>query len=277
MDFLGKARKFESTISRKLDNAARELMGSGAHEPIEIVNLIVDAVEREIQSSGRGRRVFPFNRIEVSVLAPSRDQRARLEAVVDGEPALRERIVERLRAARCQADDVAVGIAYVTRPHKIWRHPGFHLDFHRLPQTAVAETDAVQASETSAAIELTVLLGTAEQRTYSFDADRIDLGRSIEVRDSRHRLIRMNHVAFVERGGDVNQTVSRQHAHIAYEPRSGHYRLHDDGSAHGTGIVRNGRTIAVPSGTLGVRIRSGDEIVLGEARLKVAIPALRQP
>src|SRR3954469_6529424 len=106
MDILGKARKFESTLARKLDSAARELIGSGAREPIEIVNLIVDTVEREIKSSGRGRRVFRFNRIAVSVLAPSRDARARLEAVLDGEPSLRHRIVERLRSARCGVDDI---------------------------------------------------------------------------------------------------------------------------------------------------------------------------
>jgi pSer/pThr/pTyr-binding forkhead associated (FHA) protein len=116
-------------------------------------------------------------------------------------------------------------------------------------------------------IQLTVLIGTAEQTTYSLAAERIDLGRSVEVRDRHHRLIRTNHIAFIENGGDVNQSVSRRHAHIAYDAPSGHYRLHDDGSAHGTSIVRNGRT--VPGGTHGVRLRNGDEIVLGEARLRI--------
>src|SRR5215471_19301694 len=134
MDILGKARKLESSIARKLDSAARELMGSGAREPIEIVNLIVDAVEQEIQSSGRGRRVFPFNRIAVSVLAPTRDARARLEAVLDGEPSLRQRIVERLRAARC-VEDVAVEAAYVGRPQKGWSHQDFHIEFYRDART----------------------------------------------------------------------------------------------------------------------------------------------
>src|SRR5262245_19163514 len=131
MDILGKARKLESKIARKLDSAARELMGSGAREPIEIVTLIVDAVEQEIQSSGRGRRVFPFNRIVVSVLAPTRDARARLESVLDGEPSLRQRIVERLRAARCGVEDVAVEAAYVGRPQKGWSHQDFHIEFYR--------------------------------------------------------------------------------------------------------------------------------------------------
>ena len=282
MDLLGKARKLESTIARKLDSAARELMGSGAHEPIEIVNLIVEAVEHEVQSSGRGRRVFPFNRIAVSVLAPSRDARARLEAILEGEPPLRQRIVERLRAARCQVEDVAdvaVEVAYVGRPQKGWPHADFHVEFYREPPpplrgfgaqahvNAAAETTEVSCNR----IELTVLLGTAEQTTYALAADRIDLGRSVEVRDSRHRLIRMNHVAFIERGGEVNQSVSRRHAHIAYDSQSGHYRLHDDGSVHGTGVIRNGRTIAVPAGSHGVRLRSGDEVVLGDARVRVTL------
>src|SRR5262245_5260486 len=246
MDILGKARRFESKIARKLDSAARELIGSGAREPIEIVNLIVDAVEQEIQSSGRGRRVFPFNRLAVSVLAPTRDARARLEAVLDGEPSLRQRIVERLRAARCSVEDLVVDVAYVGRPQKSWSHQDFHVEFYRDARTgttqhvsgastrpyaaqpgASARASATQSAgaahagvaapartsdaldTTPARIELTVLVGTAEQTTYSLAADRIDLGRSVEVRDRRHRLVRMNHVAFIDQRGEVNQSVSR--------------------------------------------------------------------
>jgi pSer/pThr/pTyr-binding forkhead associated (FHA) protein len=286
MDLLGKARKLESTIARKLDDAARELIGSGSLEPIEIVNLIVDVVEREVQPSGRGRRVFPFTRVAVSIVAPSRDARARLEAIVDGKPPLRDRIVDRLTAARCDVDDVVVDVAYVARPQKAWPHQNFNVEFYREARAA-AETDGAGARDersavaqrrsrpggvgarSAAVIQLTVLAGTAEQATYSLAADRIDLGRSVEVRDRRHRLIRMNHIAFIEHGSDVNQSVSRRHAHITYDASSRQYRLHDDGSAHGTSVVRNGRTVAVPGGSHGVRLRNGDEIVLGEARLKV--------
>src|SRR5262245_16450400 len=310
MDILGKARKLESKIARKLDSAARELMGSGAREPIEIVTLIVDAVEQEIQASGRGRRVFPFNRIAVSVLAPARDARARLEAVMDGDPSLAQRIVERLRAARCGVEDIVVARAFGGLPQKGWAHHDFHIEFYRdartnttqhrrdtstranvahaassastrtaAPSGGSAYTGATSPAKTSAAldttaarIELTVLVGTAEQATYCLAADRIDLGRSVEVRDRRHRLVRMNHVAFIDQRGEVNQSVSRQHAHISFEAASGTYRLHDDGSVHGTDIMRNGRTIAVPTGSRGVRLRPGDEIVLGDARLRIAFP-----
>jgi hypothetical protein len=264
IDFLGKARRFESKIARRFDRAARDFIASGAREPLEIVHSIVEAVDPEIQAGGRGRRVFPFNRITLSVLAPSRDARARFEAVVAGEPPLRQRIVDRLRSAGCEVVDLAVEVVYVTRAQKSWKHPAFQIDFARVTPVGAAD---VRPDPKDTRLELTISRGVAERRTYAFMARRIDLGRCAEVRDSRNRLIRTNHVAFAEGSGDVNQSVSRQHAHIGYA--SGDYRLYDDRSAHGTSILRNGKTVAVPTGSRGVRLHSGDEIVLGEARVRI--------
>jgi hypothetical protein len=264
IDFLGKARRLESKIARRFDSAARDFIASGAREPLEIVHSIVEAVDPEIQAGGRGRRVFPFNSITLSVLAPSRDARARFEAVVAGEPPLRQRIVDRLRSAGCEVAELVVEVVYVTRAQKSWKHPGFHIDFARVTPVGAAD---VRPDPKHTRLELTISRGVAERRTYAFMARRIDLGRCAEVRDSRNRLIRTNHVAFAEGSGDVNQSVSRQHAHIGYA--SGDYRLYDDRSAHGTSILRNGKTVAVPTGSRGVRLRSGDEIVLGEARVRI--------
>jgi hypothetical protein len=266
MDLLGKARRLESTIARTFDRAARDAVGAAPLEPLEIVHLVVDAVEHEIQSGGRGTRVFPFNSITLAVLAPSREGRARFEAVLAAEPTLQDRIVEHLRSRSCPVEDLTLDVAYVVKAPKDWRHPQFNLGFARVsrPAATVAPRDPVFAR-----VDLTIVRGTAERRTYSFAASRIDLGRCPEVRDTRNRLIRTNHVAFVEGGGEVNQSVSRRHANIIYEPASGTYRLRDDGSVHGTSVVRNGSAMAVPPGSLGVRLRSGDELVLGEARLRV--------
>ena len=266
MDLLGKARRLESTIARRFDRAAREAVGAVAREPLEIVHLVVDAVEHEIQPGGRGKRVFPFNSITLSVLAPSREERARFEAVLGGELPLRDRIVEHLRSKSCAIDDLTLDVAYVAKAPKDWRHPQFTLAFARVTRAPAKEAPRETAF---ARIDLTVVRGTAERKTYSFAAKRIDLGRCAEVRDTRNRLIRTNQVAFVEGSGEVNQSVSRRHAHLAYEPTSGAYRLRDDGSAHGTSVVRNGTTVAVPPGSLGIRLRTGDELVLGDARLRI--------
>jgi hypothetical protein len=264
MDLLGKARRLESTIARRFDRAARDAAGAVTREPLEIVHLVVEAVEREIQPGGRGTRVFPFNSIALSVLAPSREERARFEAA--GEPLLRDRIFEQLRSKSCPIDDLTLEVAYVARAPKDWRYPQFNLAFARVARAPRSDPGRDPAS---ARVDVTVVRGTAARKSYSFAAKRIDLGRCAEVRDTRNRLVRTNHVAFVEGSGEVNQSVSRRHAHIAFEPASGGYRLHDDGSVHGTSVVRDGRTVPVPPGSLGVRLRTGDELVLGEARLRI--------
>jgi pSer/pThr/pTyr-binding forkhead associated (FHA) protein len=270
MDLLRKARDLEARLAGQLDRTVGALVRSGAREPLEIVHAIVEAAQEEIQSSGRGRRVFPFNTITVTIRAPSRDARARFEAVFADGPSLRDRIVARLGAAACHIDDLDLAVTYEGRPRKGWRSPEFHIEFARLQRP---ERQTPEAESPPPRIEVTVLHGSAERRTYALTAStRIDLGRCADVRDSRHRLIRTNQVAFLERTGDVNQSVSRRHAHISYEPATRCFRLHDDGSEHGTGVVRHGRTLAVPRGARGVRLESGDEIVLGEARVRVRFP-----
>jgi pSer/pThr/pTyr-binding forkhead associated (FHA) protein len=145
----------------------------------------------------------------------------------------------------------------------------FDLQFTRI---ARPETDHRDLDSQPAPIEIRTVVGVMERRAYSLAAPRIDIGRGTEVRDHRNRLIRTNHVVFTEGGGGVNETVSRAHAHIAYEPPTGRFRLHDDASEHGTTIIRGGKTISVLRGTRGVRLQPDDEVVLGEARVRIKFP-----
>jgi len=162
----------------------------------------------------------------------------------------------------------AVTTAYVSHAESQWTDPDFHIEFAR---ETVAGPVAAHAGARPATLELTIVHGSADKAAYSLTLFRIDLGRCAEVRDSRNRLIRTNHVAFADGAGDLNQSVSRRHAHIEYAAGSGDYRVYDDRSAHGTGVLRDGRTMSVPPGSRGIRLQTGDEIVLGEARLRVAI------
>ncbi|HEY7442484.1 MAG TPA: FHA domain-containing protein [Vicinamibacterales bacterium] len=267
MDILGKARKLESRIARTIDDAAERLVRSGPRDPLETVHAIVDAVETEIQPAGRGKWLFPFNRIKATVVAATRDERARLEAILDGQPNLQERLQARLRASGCQGPDIEVRTVYVGKAQPAWVSRDFHLEFTRV----LPRTDVDESSGGAHRIEFAVVHGTAQRRTYSFGATCIDFGRGVEVRDSRGRLIRTNQVAFTESGGAPNQSVSRRHAHVAYNATGDDYRIVDDGSAQGTTVVREGRSVTVPRGTRGIRLQSGDEIVLGEARVRVKI------
>jgi hypothetical protein len=66
--------------------------------------------------------------------------------------------------------------------------------------------------------------------------------------------------------------VSREHAHIDHDRKTGEYRLFNDrwyapGTDCGTRIVRDGVSREVPRDTRGTRLEDGDEIHLGRAVL----------
>lgn len=266
MDIVGKARNLERRIARTVDAAVDEFMGKDAPAPLEIVHAVLDRAEQQIQEAGRGRRVFPFNRVVVHVVAAARDKeaRARYAAAAEGPPTLTERLISRLESAGCRVGSLIAEVVYVAKPGAEWRTPAFHVEFDRAPPVPAGTVEPVR-------IRLTVAKGDAEQRAYVFSGGRIDIGRGTEVLDQRQRLIRTNHVAFREEGTDANSSVSRRHAHVVYGADAGEYRLCDDHSTHGTSIIREGRTIKVPAATRGARLQAGDEIALGHARLRVSI------
>ena len=278
MNILQKVKRLEAGMTRAVERAAREWSQSGAREPLEIGQAIVDAVGERLEPAARGRYVFPFNRIHVTIAA-SRDARARFQAVFESEPTLQDRIVARLRDAGCSPASVQCAVTYVARSSPDWQTPEFHIEFTRgaVAPVPVQEPEAAPAAAPIAApaaarqLQITIVSGTAEAPSYTFTLPRVNLGRCAEVRDSLSRLVRTNHVAFVDLAGTSNHSVSRQHAHIEYIESARQYRIRDDRSAHGTHIVRNGRTVPVPAGPRGVRLESGDEIVLGETRARVLI------
>ena len=269
MDIFTTARRLESKIARSLDSAAQRVMGSVARDALEVIHAVGEVVEGEVQPAGRGRRVFPYNAITVTLVAASPEARARYEAVLDCAPSLRERILDRVRSTGAEVAGIDVNVVYARGAQTGWAAPDFHVEFAR-----VAPAVEIIAPEAPARdpIELTVVNGTTPQPAYSLALPRIDLGRGGEVRDTRNHLLRTNHVAFTDGVDGVNTSVSRRHAHIACASASGDYRIYDDGSAHGTQVLRNGSTIVVRSGSRGIRLRDGDEIVLGEARVHVHVP-----
>ena len=266
MDIVGKARQLERKIARTLDAAVGELVGGAPPAPLEIVHTVLDRAEQEIIEAGRGQRVFPFNGVKVHFVAGVRDReaRARFAAVVNGPPSLAERLRGRLLSAGCKPPDVAVEVVFAARAGKQWASPQYHVEFLR--QDAPAAATAGSAPQ----LRLTIVHGKAARRAFVFTGGRIDLGRGAEVLDAKQRVIRTNHVAF-EEGPDANRSVSRRHAHITCHAATREYRLQDDRSVHGTSIVRNGRTIAVPAGSRGIRLEAGDEILLGQARIRVVV------
>jgi hypothetical protein len=269
MNVLNTAWKLEAKLSEQLDRVAERVRTNAPLEPLEVVHAVVESVAHHIEPGGRGAFLFPYTHVKVTLLAPAKEARARLAAVLDGEPTLTSRVGERLCSAGCVAADVDVRVSYAVERGTHWTHPAFHLDLQRAPERSQA---AHASRAASAVLRLTVEHGSADKTSYTFNGGRVNLGRCRDLRDNSHRLIRTNHVALEDGDAEVNASVSRQHAHVAFDSGAGHYRVCDDGSAHGTNVVRAGRLISVPPGSRGIRLQTGDVIVLGEARVRVTIP-----
>ena len=270
MDIGDKARRLERKLARTVQAAIGELVGPADPAPLEIVHAVIAHAEQQIVATGRGRRAFPYNRITVRVLAPPRDHatRARFAAVVDGPPTLKERLYDRLRAAGASAKLDHVAVAFSAKPDPAWTHRDFNVEYARVEEPADAPAPA-PVKQAPPPLKVAVRAGKADRATYTLALSRVDLGRRSEVVNARHEVVRTNQVAFVDDDSDINRTVSRRHAHLLWS--GSEYRLYDDRSAHGTRIVRDGRTIPVPAGARGVRIQNGDEVLLGAARLRLGL------
>jgi hypothetical protein len=112
--------------------------------------------------------------------------------------------------------------------------------------------------------ELVIMNGEKAGTMFRSNASRINLGRLNEVLDKNRRLARRNELSFTE-SDPIYSTVSRVHAHLAYDARANVFRIYDDRSRFGTTVARSGKTISVTAGGRGVTLASGDEVHLGRA------------
>ena len=264
-DLLASTRALESRLTAAVEQAAHTVTAPAAVTALEIVQQAVDDIALQVHPSGRGRYAFPFNTVIVTFATPTPEHLARLDAICTGPPTLHERVVRRLVSAGCIAADVDVSVRFADAVEPTWARPEFHLALARVDQSARPSRDPALR------VELIVTHGTADRGAYSFSSLPVALGRGADVRDGRQQLLRVNHVAFADNGDEVNSSVSRRHARIELDADTRRPRLIDDNSAQGTSVVRLGKGIGVPRGSRGLVLQSGDEIVLGQARLRVRL------
>lgn len=239
---------------------------SGAPHGIELLEIrrdILEDIRDRIEPRGDGRSLFPYNSVSIRIAAQNDEVRHVREAAFAEGDGLEQDIAGLLREAGCPMPagfNVTVevvedsALAGTVRP--------FQIDYeHR-------KGAVVHAPEPSArpAIKLTVVRGQADATEYAIDAERVNIGRLKEVVGEKDGLRRRNDVAFAE----TETTVSREHAHIRYDSESGKYRLYDSGSQRGTSVFRDGRRLDAPR-VRGVQLRPGDEIHVGDARVKFEI------
>jgi hypothetical protein len=261
------ARELESRLTEAFEQAAQTMIRPVALQPLELISLACDDIARNVHPAGRGRYAFPFNSVTVTFAAPTAEHQTRFHAICAGPPTLQERVIRRLAAARSHDADVAVNVQFAEAPDPAWPRPEFHISLARVERVAAALPAAAPR------IDIVVTNGTADREAYSFASLPIAIGRGAEVRDERRQLVRINHVAFLENGEDVNQSVSRRHARIELDERTRRPRVIDDNSAQGTAVIRGGRGIAVPRGSRGLTLQSNDEVAFGQARVRIRLRA----
>ena len=238
----------------------------GDAPPLEVREAILAELDTQVVAAGDGRRALAHNHVLVTLLAPEREQRERMQVVLgDLDATARARLAE----LRCPVP-VGFGITvhYIVKPRTGWA------DGQRLAVTFESRTGAGGAGSTGTAppvVGLSPGRGETTQAEYRFTQARILIGRTAIPIDHAGRP-RRNDVVFADAGADENATVGRAHATIRFDHDRQQYCLFDDGSHNGTRVVRDGTTIDVPPlNPVGVVLLSGDEIQLGRAALTITI------
>ena len=242
----------EKTIERGFRRWTKRAFGPAQSDELLLVHrAILEEIETKVQVVARGKRIFPYPRITVTLVSPDADRRALYQsAFADHLP-----------------NDIRQALAGV----------GCEIPRGWMVEVQTAETGPQPfeitygterpAEPISASGRLVVIRGKAQQSEYTLDPPRVNIGRMAELTDAEQRVVRRNDVVFDEGADEANATVSRKHAHIKREASD--YRICDDGSEYGTRLFREGRSIDVPAGNRkGEKLRPGDEIYLGRACLR---------
>jgi len=253
-------------LERRIDEKLRGLLRSSSpdqkRELLEVHRAVLDDVAAHVDTLPRGKQAFGYTQLDVQILLPDPALRRSYELVFIEADALSRDIRQRLEDQRIELPaQISVQVELVPKLPPDVAARGFDVHYGNAP--------IQQPSRELPEVRFTIISGSAQQPELLLKRRRINLGRLAEVVDAEQRLTRQNDVAFRDDAPAPNQSVSRAHAHIEFDSENAAFRLYDDRSAHGTTIVRDGTVIPVPPGpNKGVALRDGDEIVLGQARLR---------
>jgi hypothetical protein len=251
----------EQNIRKRVENA----FGHETSETLlQVRRDILEQVAAKVTTDASGKD-FPFGKVMVWLQPPTGVLHEVFETAFLQDDSLKADILQSLEDTHTQHPEGIEIIVTLEQGSNLNQtesspHPMFRLDF--VKPAPVYEQEIPE-------IYLVISEGAAERPAYRMRKDRILIGRLSEVLDREGRMVRMNDVAFLDNGDDINSTVGRTHARIWFDPEKQEFRIMDEVSRHGTRIVREGRSIEVPgASTHGIGLRSGDEIYCGQACIR---------
>jgi hypothetical protein len=242
--------KFERAIGRVLRP------GPDRKEPVEIRREALREIADQVQPAGNGERIFPFTHIRVELAAPDATAKGALEAIFSL-PGFADDVKAAIEDRGCAVRnlDVQVEAKLFAASAEGEAPPQYRIDYQR------SAAPGLGAAIPRPSARLVVLEGKADVKELLIDRNLMYIGRLKEVVNSQTGLERQNQLAF-----DASESsVSRKHARLEYHPDTGKFRLFNDPET--TSVSRDGR--GIPSdATRGVQLRSGDELILGRARVR---------
>lgn len=234
-----------------------------APELAEIRLAVLDAVKEKAHRAG-GKLVFPYNLIRVHLLGVPAEQ-----APVFRSAFLSTYFAEELRNGLSRSNyrfppDLAVDVTTTDSM------PGPNESWLRV-ETLLEETRPEPVSAVRRLGQLNVVLGKADPAELKLEKAHINIGRTRDAVQAGGPT-RRNDLAFSEDDG-ISKSVSRQHAHVETDPKTGQYRLFNDrvykGAENcGVYLVRLGISTPVHRGGHGALLEPGDEIHLAQAVLR---------
>jgi len=250
--------EIEKTIERGFHKFAERMFGpADSNELLLLHRAILTELEGKVQIVARGRRVFPFAHVTVTLVAAEEERRTNLQA------AFGERLGIDIREA-LEGSETELPRGFAVEVHTAEAGLGaYEIAYGAAP----VKVEIAAANVVMMPARLVVVKGKATEAVYALDRARTNLGRLPEITDADYRIVRRNDVVFEDGADEANASVSRKHAHILRDGAD--YRLVDDGSEYGTRVFRDGRSLEVPPGDRrGEKLRAGDEIYLGRACLR---------
>jgi hypothetical protein len=262
--------RFGRTVFEAPFGAMAQTIGDSP-EVAEIRIAVLDEVKKKIQRAG-GKALFPYNVVRISIRATASDaavfERDFFRKFFD------EEVRKSLSKEACRfPEDLHVEIRAADLDafgEEHWlRIDTLAEDLQREPE---------EPARTRRAARLVVVTGAANKPEIALQKARTNIGRLVDVYKSEG-LSRRNDLAFAE-DNPVNRTVSREHAHILHDKKTGEYRLFNDRwykrgakaeSNCGLWIIRDGMGQEVHRDTRGTRLLPGDEIHLGRVVLRFQI------
>ena len=255
-------------IEKSLDHRLRVIFGGsregpGAREAIELYRDTLDQIGARATAGKRGAKIFPFDLITIELRAQDAERRAVLETLFEAGQ-LTEDIRATLAEERIETpSNLTVAVRYPPDAPAEMR-----ILCEKNDRTASAATAKLRPAKFSPARIVTVN-GASTPAELAVARPHVTMGRESEVIDAQGRTVRRNDLFFTENAHEANATVSRSHAHIRFDEKTGEWRIYDDGSSLGTSVFHQGRRIEVPPHSpRGVLLRPGDEIYLGQVCLR---------